>query len=213
MKSITPALIEGLELALLSLDREKAASIIRKAAGDGSHFHAASDLVVGALDRIGTGWEKGFYSLSQVYLSGIICEETIDELIPAKSAFRTVQPRMAIGVFEDFHMLGKRIILSVLRAGGYEITDLGNGLNASDLIEFVIENKTEILMLSTLMLPSALRIREVTTALKETPVKIVVGGAPFRFDENLWNEVGAHASGKNPAEALKVINELTGGNQ
>lgn len=38
--------------------------------------------MVPALDRIGTGWENGTIALSQVYMSGRICEEVVDDLLP-----------------------------------------------------------------------------------------------------------------------------------
>ncbi len=46
--------------------------------------------------------------------------------------------------------------------------------------------------------------------LAETEVKVIVGGAPFRFDESLWKEVGADATGNDPAEALKIVTKLAG---
>lgn len=205
--------IVSLEKALLSLDREGVTQLIRRAADSDSRLHSTIKLVVGALDRIGNGWEKGEYSLSQVYLSGILCEEAVDEILPPKSPQRTDLPKMAIGVFEDFHLLGKRIVYSALRAGGYELIDLGSGLKAPEVISRVLEEKIEILLLSTLMLPSALKIREVTTRLKDTPVKIIVGGAPFRFDKELWKEVGAYATGRDSSEALMIIKKLTGGEE
>ncbi|MDZ7777050.1 MAG: hypothetical protein U5L09_16260 [Bacteroidales bacterium] len=53
----------------------------------------------------------------------------------------------------------------------------------------VHKEKIKILLLSVLMLPSALHVKDLKQKLNGTGVKIVVGGAPFRFDENLWKEV------------------------
>ena len=39
-----------------------------------------------ALERIGDGWEEGQLSLSQVYMSGVICEEMIEKYIPKYSS-------------------------------------------------------------------------------------------------------------------------------
>jgi methanogenic corrinoid protein MtbC1 len=115
---------------------------------------------------------------------------------------------MAIAVFEDFHMLGKRIIFSVLRSSGYDLLDLGGGLHTDKLIEIVHKEKIKILLLSVLMLPSALHVKELKQKLNGTDVKIVVGGAPFRFDENLWKEVGADAFGKDPAQAIQIVSQI-----
>ena len=198
------------ERALLALDRSRAEEIIRDAASGTSPAEVANTLVTKTLQRIGELWEEGKLALSQVYMSGLICEEIIDKILPPSSAERTNLPVMAIGVFEDFHMLGKRIVYSTLRASGYELIDLGGGLKTNQIIEKVKELNIRILLLSVLMLPSALRIKSLKSGLAGTDVKLVVGGAPFRLDDQLWREVGADAYGKDSGEALAIINKLAG---
>jgi methanogenic corrinoid protein MtbC1 len=41
-------------------------------------------------------------------------------------------------------------------------------------------------------------------------VKVVVGGAPFRLDDQLWKEVGADAMGREASEALDIIAKMMG---
>jgi methanogenic corrinoid protein MtbC1 len=120
---------------------------------------------------------------------------------------------MAIAVIEDYHMLGKRIIYTVLRASGFELLDYGHGINTDDLADRVIEDKIEILLISALMLPAALKVKELREKLNKLNcnVKIVVGGAPFRFDNKLWQEVGSDATGKDSSEAIKIITDLIKG--
>jgi methanogenic corrinoid protein MtbC1 len=198
-----------LERALLSFDREAAQQIVNQAVFMGNPVEIAGELISQTLKKFGDGWEKGKLSLSQVYLSGVICEQIIDTILPPSSPVRKDQPKMAIAVFEDYHLLGKRIIYSVLRASGFELTDLGGGLDAGTLSDLVRKEKIKILLLSVLMLPSALRIKELKERLSGTGVKIVVGGAPFRFDEELWKEVGADFFGKDSSEAIDIVTKLT----
>jgi methanogenic corrinoid protein MtbC1 len=197
-----------LEHALLSLDQEAAVQIIREALNESSPGIIAGDLISATLVRIGDSWESGNLSLSQVYMSGIICEKVIDKILPPQSPIRKSQPKMAIAVLEDFHLLGKRIIFSTLRASGFELVDLGGGLSIERVVNLVKTEEIKILLLSVLMLPSALRIKELKTQLKNDDVTIVVGGAPFRFDNQLWREVGADYYGKDSSEALKIINKI-----
>jgi methanogenic corrinoid protein MtbC1 len=200
------------ERALLSLDKQRTEAIIRKAANEQTPMVVASKLVTSSLQRIGEMWEEGKVALSQVYMSGIICEEIIDNLLPPSSPLRIDQPKMAIAVFEDYHLLGKRIIYSTLRASGFELIDLGGGMKTDQLERIVKDEDIKILLLSVLMLPSALRIKDLRKRLPVADVKVIVGGAPFRFDQNLWLEVGADAYGKDSSEALEIVTALTGGN-
>lgn len=190
------------------LDREGAEKVLNEALHFGSAIEIAGELISLTLQRIGDAWEQGKLALSQVYMSGMICEELIDKILPPQSQVRKSQPKMAIGVFEDYHMLGKRIILSALRASGFELIDLGGGLQIDQLEETVNREKIKILLLSVLMLPSALHIKALKQRLNGSGVKIVVGGAPFRFDEMLWKEVGADAFGKDPAQAIQIVSQM-----
>lgn len=199
---------KNLERALLMLDKQAAKTVLEEALKLGQPIEVVGELVTLALNKIGEDWENGKLALSQVYMSGMICEELIDKILPPESPVRKSQPKMAIGVFEDFHMLGKRIVYSSLRASGFELMDLGGGLSIEKLVDVVQRENIKILLLSVLMLPSALHLKELKQKLNGSDVKIVVGGAPFRFDEQLWKEVGVDACGANVNEAVQIINKL-----
>lgn len=199
---------EKLERAILTLDRAEAESIFINASLIGSPIEIAGELVSTTLNRIGEAWEDGKLALSQVYMSSIICEELVEKLLPPQSPVRKSQPKMAIGVFEDYHLLGKRIVYSTLRASGFELMDLGGGLTSDQLVEIVKKEEIKILLLSSLMLPSALHIKKLKPMLNNHDVKIVVGGAPFRFDKELWKEVEADAFGNDSSEAVAIVTKM-----
>jgi methanogenic corrinoid protein MtbC1 len=85
---------------------------------------------------------------------------------------------------------------------------LGGGLSIDKLVEAVQRDNIKILLLSVLMLPSALHIKDLKQKLNDSDVKIVVGGAPFRFDNQLWKEVGADACGDNVNDAVQIIHKM-----
>ena len=79
-----------------------------------------------ALDGIGRSWEAGDLSLSQVYMGARICEELIGE--PARvrrCRAGSDQPRVAMAALDDHHLLGKRMVLSVMRGCGFDVDDYG----------------------------------------------------------------------------------------
>ena len=168
-------------------------------------------IVVPALERIGSGWETGRIALTQIYMAGRICEELVEKILPREAPDRKHQPEMAITVLKDYHLLGKRIVLSALRASGYELKDYGR-MDVDELVQQTLEDKIELLFISALMLPSALQVESVKEQLDQSksPPRIVVGGAPFRMDETLWKEVGADAMGFDPSDAVTLIGRLTG---
>jgi methanogenic corrinoid protein MtbC1 len=207
----SPALA-AMESALISVDRVRVGRIIRDSCTPGTPFNCVETLIVPALEEIGRRWEAGDVALSQVYMSGRICEEIVDSMLPPGDPRRIDQPRMAIAVLEDHHTLGKRIVVSVLRAGGYEVTDYGHGLSVDDLVRNVSRDNVKILLISTLMLPAALRSKDAIARIKkELPgTKVIVGGAPFNFDPLLWKEVGADAMGSTASDTLAIVGTMAG---
>ena len=192
--------------ALETLDRIGAESIVNQARAEMTPIQVVDQVVVPALEQIGQAWETGDVALSQVYMSGRICEELVEQVLPPSDPDRKHQPRSAIVVLCDYHMLGKRIVYSQMRASGFELFDYGR-MDVDELVERALADQIRVLLISVLMLPSALKVKQVCARLKAAgaPIRIAVGGAPFLFDDRLWQEVGADAMGHNAADAVSLV--------
>ena len=193
--------------ALLAVDRLHSEEIINKVFLENSDFSLIEKIIIEALNKIGEGWEDGQYALAQIYMSGVICEELMDKYIPLVGFERKKYKKMAIGVLLDHHSLGKRIVSAIIKTNGYDLIDFGQGLSVDEIVELTVNNNIEILLISTLMLPSALKVKEVKEKLVNSGMntKIVVGGAPFRFDEKLWEKVGADAMASIASGIINVL--------
>ena len=192
--------------ALETLDRIEAESVVNQARAEMTPIQVVDQVVVPALEQIGRAWETGDVALSQVYMSGRICEELVEQVLPPSDPDRKHQPRSAIVVLCDYHMLGKRLVYSQMRASGFELFDYGR-MDVDELVERALADEIRVLLISVLMLPSALKVKQVCARLKAAgaPIRIAVGGAPFLFDDRLWQEVGADAMGHNAAEAVSLV--------
>jgi methanogenic corrinoid protein MtbC1 len=115
-----------------------------------------------------------------------------------------------VAVLLDHHQLGKRIVAASLKAAGFQVVDFGQGLEPEELAALALQGGVSLLMVSVLMLPSALHVKELRRALGEGPdrPRLVVGGAPFRFDPELWRAVGADAVGQTGADAVGIAQRL-----
>jgi len=194
-----------LEEAILSTDQIRA-ELILKELPDTSTQDFVEKIIVPAMDNIGDGWEDGSVAISQVYIGAKICESLIIQTSDPGAEFRQPQLHFAITVLEDFHLLGKSIVYSVLRGVGYRVDDFGR-TTIEQLVDKVEQKSIDILLVSTLMLRSALKVQELRKLLdaKGLNTKILVGGAPFRFDSELWKEVGADATAVGTSELLPLI--------
>jgi methanogenic corrinoid protein MtbC1 len=197
------------EQAMLTLDRLRAQSVLANVPGLASPVEATDKIIGPALERIGFGWQEGRVSLSQLYMTGRICEELIEEFLPIEETALRKQPKLAIASLQDHHALGKRVVYAAVRSAGYALQDFGRA-DVYDLVDRVQAEHIEILLISATVQTSALRVKEVRKRLDaaRVKVKIVVGGAPFRFDTYLWEDVGADAMGYDATDAIKVVTRL-----
>nr|WP_320013248.1 cobalamin-dependent protein [uncultured Desulfobulbus sp.] len=195
---------------LLRMATEEGKTLLESVFKEESGVGPLERVITPALENIGQMWEEGVISLSQVYMAGRICENLINELLPSLQTLHGSHPKIAICVLEDFHALGKRLVMSTLRSTGYHLSDLGHGLNAADLVERTQQENVEILLISCLLLSSARRVKDVVQGLEKVGSKtvVVVGGAPFRLDPQLWKEVGADYMGSNSSDAVRIVKNI-----
>ena len=161
-----------------------------------------------ALAKIGDSWEGGTVSLSEIFLSAKTANAATSTLLTEN--FRPEQLSICVATFNDTHVLGKQIVVDLLHALGYTLTDLGICADVDEVVASAVREDPDILVLSVLMLRSALGIRQVRNRLAVEglfPI-IVVGGAPFRIDPDLGLEVGAHYVGRTASDVLKIMNTV-----
>lgn len=199
--------IHHLERSLLQLDRVSVKRLLTGFDGQPLPVEEMEALIVPALEHIGKGWEEGRVALSQVYMCGRLCEELMQNF--SSRPDQISDPHLAIAVLEDFHMLGQRLVCSALHVAGIQPVNYGRQ-ELDALVDRVTADGVRILLVSVLMFRSALRVRDLRDRLSDAgcPVKLVVGGAPFRLDRELWREVGADATSDTAVGAVAVVRKL-----
>jgi methanogenic corrinoid protein MtbC1 len=198
--------------ALLTLDDGEARWLVDGVCAGRPAIEVIESVVAPALEQLGLAWEAGTVALSQVYMAGRLCEKIVNAMLPEqKEAPGVPRSPLAIATLDDYHLLGKRIVLAALRASGFAVRDYGQG-SAEEISARAVADGVGILLVSTLMLPSALRVKDLRALLarRGSTARLVVGGAPFRMDPRLGAEVGADEVGTNTGEALAIVRRLTG---
>jgi trimethylamine corrinoid protein len=195
--------------AFVANDLVRALDIAERWAGRHGAISMIDSLAVSALEEIGRQWEAGTLALAQVYMSGRICESLVDELLTEAAIERRRVPRLGIAALNDRHTLGKRVVSLVVRSAGYELTDYGSNVGPEELARRAAAESLDVLLLSALMLSSALMVERVKRQLfaLRSPTRVIVGGAPFRLDPTLWRRVGADACGATASDAIRLISE------
>ncbi len=157
-------------------------------------------------------------NLSQHFLASQICEEVIDLLLPLFRGAPTFQGTVVLGAScGDFHGLGKKIVRGCLRASLFSVIDLGINVEAERFVIEAVNQKAAVIGVSSKMVHTALSDqgpRRVRQLLRERglegEIKLIVGGAPYKFDPELYRRVGADAWGENGMQAVRVVTQLLG---
>ncbi|HSV42182.1 MAG TPA: cobalamin-dependent protein [Methanomassiliicoccales archaeon] len=201
-----------MEALLLENDREGAERLMSIILKDTPPMECIDSIIAPALGHLGSQWEAGEVAMSQIYQSSKICDEMVKKIFSSTGKIRRASPVVAVACLEDHHMLGIKVVRLAVRAAGYEVIDYGH-ISAERLAERVRDDKVEYLLISALMLRSALRVQKVRDELTREGcrVTIIVGGAPFRFDEMLAGSVHADFTAPHPMGAVVFINEREAG--
>lgn len=195
--------------SLIETDEVKAKEVIHGFLKDGTPpLTLIEEVLAPALEQLGRLWSEGEVALAQIYTSGKICEKIIDELLNESEEIPKKDLQMALVLLEDHHVLGKRIVMSFLKSAGYVVQDYGN-MKVDALLEKLDMERPKTLLISTLMLNSAKKVKLIREGLNEKGLStsIIVGGAPFNLDRELWKDVGADAMASNAGELLRLLKE------
>jgi methylmalonyl-CoA mutase cobalamin-binding domain/chain len=119
--------------------------------------------------------------------------------------------RVVIGTVEgDVHDIGKNLVITMLRANGFEVIDLGVDVPPKRFVEAVKQYKPDIVGMSALLTSTMVNMKRVIEALEEeglrSSVKVIVGGAPIT--EKFAREIGADAYGENAVTAIEICKKL-----
>ncbi|MHB0867695.1 MAG: cobalamin B12-binding domain-containing protein [Thermoleophilia bacterium] len=167
-----------------------------------------------AMETVGGKYETGEYFIPEMLRSAEAVEKAMKVLEPYMFDHkREGSGVIVIGTVKgDIHNIGKNIIVSALRAAGYQVHDLGVNISAAKFVAAVKETDCDILMLSAFTTSTKPALLEIIALLKEEGlrdhVKVVSGGASH--SEAFAAEVGVDAFAHDVKSTLAICRELLG---
>lgn len=211
-------LITAFNDALFDTDWNRALQVVHDAVDQGvTPEEVVFDVVLPALaPRAAAAGEHRAMNLAQHFLTSQIAAAVTEEMLPRFRRAPETIGRIVIGNAPgDLHVLGKRIVMGCLRAQMIECHDLGVNVPPERFVAEAVARQAPVIAISAMMVHTArsengcLKVRQL---LKdgglENRIKIVVGGAPFRFDPQLCQRVQADAWAPDGIQAVQVITKL-----
>lgn len=170
------------------------------------------DNLSGAMDVVGGKYETGEYFIPEMLRSAEAVEKAMVLLEPYMFEHKHEQSGVVVmgTVKGDIHNIGKNIIVSALRADGYEVHDLGVNVSTDKFIAKVREVEPDLLMLSAFTTSTKPALVDIIRTLEEEGlrdrVKVVSGGASH--SRELAEEVGVDGFASDVKSTLEVCREM-----
>ena len=155
-------------------------------------------------------------NLAQHFMTAQIAAAVTEKMLEKFQQPPQMIGRVVIGTARgDLHSLGKRIVMGCLKALMVDVIDLGVNVPAERFVDEALAHNAQVIAISAMMVHTATGdqgCRQVRQILRERGLEerfqIVVGGAPYRFDNEMYRTVGADAWAADGINAGKIIIDL-----
>jgi len=158
---------------------------------------------------VGKRYEEGEYYVSDLIMAGEIFKQAT-ALVGTKFQIDASEKRgvVVVGTVQgDIHDIGKDLVVSLLKANGYEVIDLGVDVPPAKFVEAVQASGAPVVGLSGLLTISFDAMKDTVAALDAAGlrpgVKVMVGGGPVT--EQVRAYAGADAVGADAQAAVTLV--------
>lgn len=163
------------------------------------------------MDVVGKKFEDREYFLAELVMAGETMKTAMEVVEPyLRAAQVKARGVVVIGTVKgDLHDIGKNVVISLLKANGFETHDLDVDVPAESFVEKVRETKADIVAMSALLTTTRGYMKTVVDELRKAglrdDVKIIVGGAAVTKD--FASEIGVDAWAANAVSGVQTCIE------
>jgi len=212
------AIIKAYNEAVFETDKAAAFEVVNAALAGGMKAEdIVFKVVIPAVEEMMANITKDpDANLAQHFMTAQIAAEVTEKMLLKFEHPPEIIGRVVIGTAHgDLHSLGKRIVMGCLKALMVDVTDLGVNVTAEKFVDEAIAHDAQVIAVSAMMVHTATGeggARKVRQILRERGLeqrfRLVVGGAPYRFDNELYKTVGADGWAADGVNAGRVIIDL-----
>jgi methanogenic corrinoid protein MtbC1 len=203
------------ELAVLlaDLEEEKLLNTVKNRIQENTNPLVILDECREGIRLVGERFEKGDYFVSDLIMSAEIFKGVLGLLEPLMTSGYQGKSagKMVFGTVKgDIHNIGKDIVISMLRADGFEVIDLGVDVPEEQFVSKVRETGATMVGLSGLLTIAYDSMKSTVDALVQAGlrkrVQVMVGGS--MMNDSVCAYIGADAWGNNVASAMTLARKF-----
>lgn len=168
--------------------------------------------MIAAMAEVGKLFEEGEYFVPEMLIAARAMQTGLGVLRPhlISSGVKPIG-KVVIGTVQgDMHDIGKNLVGMMMEGAGFEVIDLGVDVKAEDFVTAVSENKADLVALSALLTTTMPMMESTIEVLNgaelDSPVKIMVGGAPVTSE--FAKQIGASGFAADASQAASLAKSL-----
>jgi trimethylamine corrinoid protein len=210
---MTQKIFEEAIKAIVDGDLDKATELAKRGLEEGiDPLELMTSGFIPGINEVGEQFGSGKLFIPGLVKSADAMEKAtaiINAALPQEQ--ETIAGKIVIGTVEgDMHDIGKTIVVSLLRANGFDVLDLGRDVPPQRFIEEAEKFNADIIGSSTLLTTTMPVQKELEEELKNAGLKdkykTIVGGAPVT---RRWaKRIGADAFAQDAGDGVKKIKQL-----
>lgn len=168
--------------------------------------------LMAGMDRVGQDFKAGDLFIPEVLIASRAMQAGMEILKPLLVTQKIKSPgKIILGTVQgDLHDIGKNLVAIMLQGAGFEVIDLGVDVSKEVFLKAIIENKPNLVGMSSLLTTTMPQMPEIIEAIKQAglrdQVKIMVGGAPL--NGNYAQKIGADGYAQNSSIAVELAKSL-----
>ena len=216
---MTPSLptrtAERLATALADGDKEAALRFTQQALDEGAPPLAlVQEVIIPALTQVGERFENLDIFLPELIAAGEAgnaCTALIEQAILKSGKEMQSEGLVVIGTVKgDIHDIGKNIVVSLLKAHGFRVIDLGKDVPAARFIDEAENNRADVIAASALMSITRGGCRDVADMLRDRGLRdkfyLLVGGGSVT--QAYADEIGADGFSETGSGAVELVKTM-----
>jgi trimethylamine corrinoid protein len=208
-------IIEEAKKLVVQQNKEEAAKLAQKVISEGgAPIELLNEGFIPGITKVGDLFGRGELFLPELIKAADTMKTVTDIVNEAIADGPEKQESPATVVIAtvkgDVHDIGKAIVVSLMRANGFSVYDLGRDVETDKIIEEAQKVNADIIGTSALLTTTMPRQKEIEEALKSAGLrdrfKTVVGGAPVT---PRWAaRIGADAYAEDAQDGVVKVKEL-----
>ena len=196
---------------LADLDEEGTLAAVRQELAAEQEPLTVLDACREGMILVGKRYETGDYFVSDLMLAGEIFKQATEILSPAMATTAiATKGQVVIGTVQgDIHDIGKDLVVSMIKANGYQVHDLGVDVSPEKFVAKLQETGALVLGLSGLLTVGYDAMKKTIAAVGEAglrpTVKVMIGGGPI--NDEVCKYTGADSWGSDAQGAVALCDE------